>query len=127
VTFDPAVTVAGPVLVIARSALCVTVVVTLAVLFDEFVSKLSDETVAVFVIELVLPVLMVRLNWAEAPLPSERNEHVTLPFAPTAGLEQVAAGPFDWIIDTNVVPAGSGSLRITFDAPSGPLFVTVSV
>jgi hypothetical protein len=127
VTLIPAVIVAGPVFVTATSALCVTVVDTLDVSFEEFVSKLSVETFAVFVIELALPLLMTRLNCAEAPLASDTNEHVTVPFAPAAGVEQDAAGPVACVNDTNCVPAGRASLRITFVALSGPAFATVSV
>ena len=93
VTFVPAVTVAGPVLVTARSAIGVTVVPTFAELLDESVSKSSDETVAVFEIVVVLPGLMTRLNCADAPLGNLTTNLLTLPFTPTPGFEHDAAGP----------------------------------
>jgi len=49
---------------------------------------------------------------------------VTVPFAPTAGVILPHAGPDN---DTNVVPAGRGSLTLTFAASLGPLFVIVIV
>lgn len=49
--------------------------------------------------------------------------HVTVPPEPTAGVVQANAGPL-CSIDTNVVPVGSGSVRVTFGAFDGPAFLT---
>ncbi len=97
------------------------------VLFEGFVSKLSVVIVAVFVIDVVLPVLMVRLNCAEAPFARDRNEQLTVPLEPGGGVKQVAAGPAFCVSDTNCVPAGSGSVIRTLAAASGPALATVTV
>src|SRR5687768_717517 len=59
-------------------------------------------------------------NVAEAPAASEAMVQVTLP-------EQTKAGPLVCVIETKVVPAGTGSASETFAAADGPLFVTVMV
>ena len=53
--------------------------------------------------------------------------HVRVPVAPTAGAVHVNAGVPDWARETNVVPAGNGSVNVTLLAAEGPLFVTVIV
>ena len=111
----------------AMSALGVTVVVALDVSFAEFVSKLSAAANAVFAIDTVLPARITSVNCAEAPLASVAKLHDTMPFVPTAGVEHDAAGPVSCTRDTNVVPGGSGSLRVTLVALSGPAFASVSV
>lgn len=50
-----------------------------------------------------------------------------VPLAPAAGVVQVNAGPAVCVPDTNVVPAGSGSDRLTVCAALGPALATVIV
>src|SRR5438132_3440664 len=118
----PAVAVAGPLLVIARSANRWTVVVAVAVLFAPLVSSLAlvAVTVAVLVSDPVVagamcaPMLKVRL----APDASAPNVHVT-----TFGA--VWLHPDD--APANVVPAGSVSVTVPPLETEGPLLVTVTV
>jgi len=89
----PALTVAGPVFVTERSALCVTVVAAPEELFAALVSKLEVVTDAVLVYADALPVSIDRVNWAEAPFASAAKVQATRPFAPANGTLQEAAGP----------------------------------
>src|SRR2546425_12771230 len=118
----PAVAVAGPVFVIARSATRWTVVIAAAVLFAGFVS--SPALVAVTVAVLVSDPWVAGAMWAPmlkvrfAPAASAPNVHVT-----TFGA--VWLHPDD--APANVVPAGSVSVTVPPLEVEGPLFVTVTV
>src|SRR5438128_1847606 len=118
----PDVAVAGPVLVIARSANLKTVVVTMAVLLAGFVSCVSgvDLTSAMLVMApsvagaMCAPMLKVAL----APGASAPNVPVT-----TFGA--VWLHPDD--APANVVPAGSVSVSVPPLEVEGPLFVMVTL
>src|SRR5438132_879950 len=118
----PAGAVAGPVLVIDRSANRWTFVIAVAMLFAPLVSSpaLVAVTVAVLVrVRVVVgamcaPMLNVRL----APAASLPNVHVTS-FGPV-GLHPDEA-------PANVVPAGSVSVTVPPLDAEGPLLVTVTV
>jgi hypothetical protein len=93
----PAVAVGGPLFVTARSAAVVTIVVAVDRLFAVFVSPfeslmetLFDNAAPAGTLELIAP---ARVKVALAPAASVVIEQVTVPFDPTAGDEQVAAGP----------------------------------
>src|SRR2546425_10327817 len=118
----PAVAVAGPVLVIARSANRWTVVVAVAVLFAPLVSSLALVAVTVAVLvsgpgvagAMCAPMLNVRL----APAASVPNVHVTTFGAVWLHPEDAPA---------KVVPAGSVSVTVPPLDVDGPLLVTVTV
>lgn len=52
------------------------------------------------------------------------RDATTVPFVPGAGPAHV---PWLTVQETNVVPAGSGSVTVTPSAAAGPAFATVSV
>ena len=91
-------------------------------------SVVEDTTVAVLVmvVPLAPDTATTRVKTAEAPGLSVATEHDSVPLAPTAGAVQVNGVP-DCDRETNVVPAGNGSVRVTLLAVAGPLFVTVMV
>ncbi len=92
VTKEPATTVAGPVLVIARSADAVTVVTATAVLFAGFGSAVVDETDAVLLSEAAWAgaVTVIVITGAVAPAASVARVHVTETF-PTLRARPAAA------------------------------------
>src|SRR5258708_33592629 len=102
---EPAITLAGAVLVTARSAAgAVIEVVALAELFAGLGSAVVELADAVFVT--VVPALATldcttRVKVAEAGAASEALVQVTVPAAPTAGVVQVNAGPDVCARDTN--------------------------
>src|SRR5216684_7997674 len=106
----PAFAVAGPVLLIARSADAVTLVTAVALLLLGFVSAFGPVMVAVL---LRVPVKLgsmfaVSVNCAlplEANWPIVPIEQDTLPLLPAPGLVQTNVGPVFCTIETNVVPA----------------------
>jgi len=116
-------------LVTARSAAAVKVVVTLEALFAGAGSAVVVLTFAVLVMVpvAVAATLNTKLNVAEAAGASTAIVQVIVPVAPTAGVEQVNAGPLVWFAETNVVLAGTASVSETFAPAEGPLFVTVTV
>ena len=121
-TDPPATTVAGPVLVIARSADAVTVVLADELLFAGSGSAVADDTVAVFDSEPAWAgaVTSTVIVGAVAPVASSGVVQVTdtLP-----AFVQVQPVP---VADANVTPAGSVSVTETPVASEGPLLVTVS-
>jgi hypothetical protein len=123
----PAVATAGALLVIARSALGVTVVDAVDELFAAFVSELSLVTEAVFETDVTFPGVTVSVNCALAPEPSWAILHEIVPLPPTPGVEQIAAGPVFCTSESNVVPAGMTSVSWTLSAMSGPALSTVIV
>lgn len=127
----PAATAAGPVFVIARSAVAVAVAADVDELFDGLGSVVALVTFAVFdnVAPLAIAELerMVMLNAAEAPTASEAMLQVIVPPAPTAGFVHVNAGPDVCASDTNVDPVGMVSVSATVCASLGPVLPTVTV
>ena len=130
-TFDPAATVAGPLLVTLRSALVATVAVVVELLLPLFGSLVAADTLAV--LATLLPfgadgvMRMTNENAADPPAGNEPRLQEIVPVPPTAGVEQMKAGPLVWLAETNVVLAGVVSVRETVEALDGPLFVTVTV
>jgi hypothetical protein len=89
----------------------------------------SLEIVATFV-KIVPPAaagstFTVKEKSAEPPDVSVAIVQVTGPFTPTAGAVQRNAGPEFWRSETNVIPAGKGSLSETDAALSGHAFEIV--
>ena len=121
-TEEPATTVAGPVLVMARSADAVTVVVAVAVLFAALGSAVVAATLAVLLrLEAWFGAVTVTvISGAEAPVASAGRVQVTdtLPV-----FEQAQPVPAAL---TKVTPAGSVSVTVRPAASDGPLFVTVN-
>src|ERR1700720_3273801 len=129
--FEPAVTDAGPLLVTERSAEALTEVVTVAELLPEVLSVVVLLAVAVLLrvepFATLLAIFATIVKLAAWPLTNVAIEQLTVPFAPTAGLVHVNAGPEFCASETNVVPAGSASASDAIEASAGPLFVMVSV
>jgi len=121
-----AVGVGGPLFVTARSALELTIVFAVALLFAGLLSVVVVVTLAVLLIVVPFGVaaftFATSVKVAEAPLISDAIEHVVV--APVA---QMNVGPVVWFSETNVVVAGSVSLNETVEASDGPLFATVMV
>src|SRR5438552_4103210 len=125
----PELTVAGPVLVIARSAEAATVVLAEPVLLPE----LESGVVLVAVAELLMAVPAATLapTWTTivklgvAPAATVGLVKVTVPVPPTAGA--LVAQPAGAEAETKVVPAGTTSERTTPWASLGPLLVRVTV
>ena len=122
-TDAPATTVAGPVLVMARSAEGVTVVDAVEVLLPGTGSVVADVTVAVSDSVAACPgaVTVTVIDGAEVPVASVGRVQVTetLPV-----FEQVHPVP---VADTKVTPAGSVSVTDTDVASDGPALATASV
>src|SRR5438552_3858802 len=117
----PAVAVAGPVLLIDRSATRLTVVVAVAVLLAGLSSSgCAAVTTAVLVIWPGVAVLMCApmLNVRLAPDASAPKEHVT-----TFGAVWLHPDP----APANAVPAGSVSVTVPPLDAEGPLLVTVTI
>jgi hypothetical protein len=115
--FWPAVIDAGPLFTIERSACGASEVLALAVLFADDGSLAPEVTVAVFVTEAPATfagMLKVALMVAVCPA-------VIVPRLQGNGVVQAP------LFETNVVPAGAGSLTLTLPADAGPPFVTVMV
>jgi hypothetical protein len=123
VTAPPAVTVAGPVLVIARSAEPVTVVLAVEVLLPGTGSGVADDTVAELVkvpacagavtVTVIAGALVAVASAARVQVTETLPAFVQVQPAPDA--------------DTNVTPAGNVSRTDNDAASEGPLSVTVSV
>lgn len=117
----PDAAVAGPVFVIETSAITWTVVVAVDALFAD-TGSFAAEIVAVFE---TLPALFGALTTSVKVLRTagiDRRLQLMVPFAPGAGV--VHDQPPGAVSETNVVPAGSGSLSVTLIALPGPAFVT---
>src|SRR5436190_13896252 len=86
-------------------------------------SGVADTDEAVLVIRVPAatpePTCTTRVMVAGTPAATTPSEHVTVAVP--------AQDPIDGVAETNVVPAGSGSLTLTFWASDGPLFMTVIV
>jgi hypothetical protein len=127
VRFEPAAALAAAVLTTPRSALLVTVVLTVELLLFGFASMEVVAALAVFEIVPLAPEPMwtVMENVADAPFAKVAREQLTLPVPPTAGVVQEKTGPVVCDSETNVVLAGTASVSDTFSAGDGPLFVRV--
>lgn len=114
----------GRVLVTVTSADTPSVAGTVVeALFAGFGSVVVEETVAVFtIVDPVEPdtTLAISVNPAEAP--DARAPLLQTTVAPPAQLNEE---PEFWVIELNVVPAGSASVKDTDAAFDGPLFETV--
>src|SRR5258708_1429968 len=124
--FCPAVTVAGPVLVTARSA-----EETIVLMVEESFSGLGSwalvtEAVLVKVVPAAVPPGMcpVSVKSALAPTAIEAMVQVTVPPEPTDGFEQLNAGPVFCTIDTKVILPGRVSVSLTVCAIDGALLTT---
>src|SRR5919198_2645119 len=124
----PALTGSGlSVLVTARSARVWTVVVAVSLSLVDVGSVVVVEALAVF--EMTVPAatlaatLTTRVNVCDAPAARLVLVQLTLPPAPTAGVVQLKLAPAPWVSETNVVPAGRVSVRLTDWASDGPLLV----
>src|SRR4051812_25770913 len=112
----------------AGTTSAVTVVVAVALLLPGVGSLVDDDTVAVF--ETTVPPAVARFTAATRvkialPTGSEPMLHEIVPLPPTAGV--VRAQPPPGGGETNVVPAGSVSERLTVAALLGPALLTVIV
>src|SRR5436309_626449 len=128
--FEPALTGSGEsVLVTARSAAVLTVVVAVALLFAGTGSTVVDVTLAVLEMVPVAAALTftTSVNVAEAPDANVAMFAVAVPVPPTAGVVSVKAGPEVCIIETNVVPAGTASASETVSVSPRRSFVIVNV
>src|SRR5262245_58802723 len=130
--FAPALTGSGEsVLVTARSACVLTVVVAVPVLLPGVGSVEAVAAVAVFVI--VEPFAALELtftttvNTAVSALGTLAFENTMLPVPPTAGAETPQPLPVVTTADTNVVLAGTASVTVTVWAVPGPLFIKLIV
>ena len=105
-----------------------TVVVAVALVSAESGSGVTEVTVAVFertVPSGVAPSTAATIVKVAEPTGSEAIEQETVPFVPTAGVEQLQ--PAGALTETKVVPAGSGSESGTVSAAMVPAFATVTV
>ena len=102
-----------------------TVVFAVAELFAKVGSLDMPLIEAIFII--VEPgaavTLTTRVIVADAPVASAPSEQETVPVPPTEGVLQLPG----LVTETNVVPAGSVSLKLAPISASGPLLVTVIV
>ena len=128
----PAVTVAGPVLTTARSAAVATVAVTVELLLAALVSVVV--VVAVAVLLMVEPsaslasALTMMTKVARSPAVMDAAVRVIVPVPPAGGVVGVNnVAPPVCVSDTNVVPAGTASVKDTAWASLGPLLVRVTV
>src|SRR5437879_5393459 len=125
----PAAAVAGPLFTIETSAWAVIVVDAVELLFDGFVSALDVDAVAVFMMTVPFGMVpsgcTVMVNCALPPLAKSEIVQVTVPPLFGAGVLQVALGPVFCTSETNVRPAGRGSVNVASAATSGPAFVSV--
>jgi len=100
--------------------------VVVAMLFVEFGSLVTDDTVPVVVMmdSSTALALTFTTNWTEAVVLIGKLAalQVTVPVPPTLGVLQ----PIGAVNETNVVFAGIGKLKVTVDAVAGPLLVMVA-
>jgi hypothetical protein len=116
---------AEPVFVTIKSAEELTVVDAVAELLPGVGSGAVEVTLAVFEIIAAAVGVTTSVNTADAPLARLGFVHVTVPFAPTAGVVHVQ--PTGDASETKFTPAGSASVSDTLAAGAGPLLVTVIV
>src|SRR5438128_857111 len=103
-----------------------TVVVAVPVLLPGFGSVEAVAPTALWVIVLlfgVLPLtLTTRVKTATCPAVTVALDKITLPVPPTAGAAVDQPVPVVTVADTNVVFAGTASVRVTVCASDAPLF-----
>src|SRR5258708_11318320 len=106
----------------------VTVTLAVAELFAVVASGVVVAAVAVFdTVPLAeINVFTTRVKVVDAPLFSVAIEQLTVPFAPTAGVVQVNAGPL-WASETKVVCGDRASAMVTLAAFDAPILDTVIV
>jgi hypothetical protein len=117
VMLEPAAAVAGPLLVIDRSAFAVTFVLAVELLLPGVGSEVVADTVAVFERLATVFAVTTRAIVGDAPALTVPRLQVTVLVPEHEPTEGVA--------ETKVVPAGSVSLTVTPAALLGPEFVTV--
>jgi len=124
-------TVVVAVFVTDKSALVLNVVVDEELLFAGLESIEVEDTVAVFVTVDPPPAAgserTTSVKVADSPGCRLGTVQFTIPFAPTAGVVQVAVRPEPWAMLLKLRPAGSVSLMATLLACASPLFVAVIV
>jgi hypothetical protein len=113
-------------LVTGAQVVCATIVADVAESFPMFMSTEVVLTVTVF--EIAEPGAAVKVTTrvivAEPDAGIEPSEQFTVPLLPGAGAEHE---PWLGPTETNVVPAGRGSLTVASVAVSGPLLLTVII
>src|SRR5207249_3917408 len=120
------------VLVTARSATALTVVLTVELLFPALLSVVLLDTFAVLLMVELLRSLelavttMVKVATAPGANGVE-SRNATVPELPAAGAVDWKAGPPVCVAETKVVPAGVASETSTPWASLGPAFVTLRV
>src|SRR4051812_16116666 len=117
----PAVTVAGPVLVTAISARVRTVVVAVALLLAPDTSVVMLLAIAVLLTVAPLTALGLRRTTTENVADAPAGSVAIVSPMKFALFVRLNAGPVVWICETNVVPAGSESVRTTVWASLGPV------
>jgi hypothetical protein len=104
----------------------VIVVIAVALLFPRLGSAVPEDAVAVLDTVPVEPLLTFTTN-PNAELPPETKlvdlVHITFPVPPTEGAD--AIHPDGVVVETNVVPEGIGSTRVSGMALPGPALLTV--
>src|ERR1041385_7320526 len=105
------------VLVTARSACAVIVVVAVPVLFPGVGSVVVDAAVALFVMTVPVAVLAststTMVNTAVSPDATVAFEKTTFPVPPTAGADVDQPVPVVTVADTKVVFVGTASVTVT--------------
>src|SRR5262249_45898939 len=98
------------------------------VLLAGFTSAVAADTPAVLLIEVPPDAgWTTRVKLADCPAVRVPTVPITVPPLPTGGVVKLKAGPAVWVSETNVAPAGRGSISPTPWASLGPLLATVSV
>src|SRR6185295_12082205 len=119
------------VLVTARSAIALTVVVAVPVLLPGVGSVVTAAPTALLVIVVPFGVPEFTLttieNVAVSPAATVALENTTLPVPPTAGALMLQPLPVVTAADTNVVLAGTASVTVTVWASLGPLLTKLIV
>ena len=104
---------------------CATVTFAVALLFEGLGSVMDEEpmSVSVMTVPVAVPAFTFVTSVNEAVEPAARVAmlQVTVPVAPTAGVEQLHAAGL--VSETKVVLVGIASVKVTVVAAAGPLFV----
>jgi hypothetical protein len=124
VMLEPATTGSGLSLFVTARSGPATTVETDALLLAPFASADAELPVAVLVIVAPAPAFTATTmsNVDVAPAPSVAIEQEIVPVPPAAGVVQPNAGPLVWVSETNVVPVGTTSVRVTVCASLVPMF-----
>jgi hypothetical protein len=104
---------------------CATVTLAVALLFEGLGSVIEEEPISVSVMTVPVAVpaftFVIRVNAAAEPAARLAMLQLTVPVAPTAGVEQLHAAGL--ASETKVVLVGIASVNVTVVATAGPLFV----